>query len=88
MQSNTELRSLCCTGARLWQDIDSAKAQEYYDAAVASYATYKEHYYEYDKSKAGEDGNGQPLYAPMDQAIGGGAYGDDNVKDDAYWAAL
>lgn len=73
--------------ARLWQDIDSAKAQEYYDAAVASYAAYKEHYYEYDKSKAGEDGNGQPLYAPMDQAIGGGAYGDDNVKDDAYWAA-
>ncbi|MDE5648319.1 MAG: glycoside hydrolase family 9 protein, partial [Oscillospiraceae bacterium] len=73
--------------ARLWQDIDPDQAQKYYDAAVTSYAAFKEHFYEYDKNLAGEDGNGQPLYAPMDQAIGGGAYGDDNVKDDAYWAA-
>ena len=27
------------------------------------------------------------MYAPLDQAIGGGAYGDDNLTDDFYWAA-
>ncbi|MDR0984415.1 MAG: glycoside hydrolase family 9 protein [Ruminococcus sp.] len=30
---------------------------------------------------------GTVLYAPMDQAIGGGPYGDNNVTDDCYWAA-
>ncbi|MDR0920751.1 MAG: glycoside hydrolase family 9 protein [Oscillospiraceae bacterium] len=27
------------------------------------------------------------MYAPLDQAIGGGAYGDSEVRDDFYWAA-
>ena len=65
--------------ARLWEPYDSAKAQKYLTAAKTSYEAYKKYFKEYDSSN--------PLYAPLDQAIGGGAYGDNNVKDDAYWAA-
>ncbi len=67
--------------ARLWEPYDSAKAAEYLEAAKSSYAAYKTHFKEYVSEGA------DPLYAPMDQAIGGGAYGDTEVKDDAYWAA-
>ena len=76
--------------ARLWQGVDNDKAAKYLEAAKTSYEAFLKAYKEtgeYNASKAGADGNGQPLYAPMDQAIGGGAYGDTNVKDDAYWAA-
>ncbi len=58
--------------ARLWEDFDSAFAAECLDVAKRTYAA----------AKANPE-----LYAPLDQAIGGGAYGDDNVKDDFYWAA-
>lgn len=67
--------------ARLWQDIDSAKANKYLEAAKKSYAAYKEFYKPHD----GTDKN--PLWPPLDQAIGGGAYGDTKSTDDAYWAA-
>jgi endoglucanase len=70
--------------ARLWEPYDSAKAAEYLEAAKTSYAAFKEHFYEYTDAEAD---NPTSLYAPLDQAIGGGAYGDTNVKDDAYWAA-
>ncbi len=70
--------------ARLWEPYDSTKAAEYLAAAEKSYAAYKKHFYEYTDAEAK---NKTSLYAPMDQAIGGGAYGDTNVKDDAYWAA-
>ena len=70
--------------ARLWEPYDSAKAKKYLDAAKTSYAAYKTHFKEYTDA---EKNNKQSLYAPLDQAIGGGAYGDNNVKDDAYWAA-
>ncbi|MBE6844715.1 MAG: glycoside hydrolase family 9 [Ruminococcus sp.] len=67
--------------ARLWEPYDSAKAAEYLAAAKSSYAAFKANFKEY-------QGEGvDPLYAPLDQAIGGGAYGDNEVKDDAYWAA-
>ena len=26
-------------------------------------------------------------YAPLDESVGGGAYGDDDVTDEFYWAA-
>ncbi len=70
--------------ARLWEPYDSAKAAKYLDAAKSSYAAYKTHWKEYSSSEAN---NKQSLYPPLDQAIGGGAYGDTNSKDDAYWAA-
>lgn len=28
------------------------------------------------------------MYAPLDEAVGGGAYGDDDVTDEFYWAAM
>lgn len=70
--------------ARLWEDIDPAYAKTCLDAAKKSYEAYKKNFYEYTPAEAT---NKTSLYAPFDQAIGGGAYGDTNVKDDAYWAA-
>ena len=70
--------------ARLWEPYDSAYADKLLTAAKKSYQAYKDNFYEYKDSEAT---NEKSLYAPMDQAIGGGAYGDTNVKDDAYWAA-
>ncbi|MGN0614051.1 MAG: glycoside hydrolase family 9 protein [Porcipelethomonas sp.] len=70
--------------ARLWEPYDSAKAQKYLTAAKTSFEAFKTHFKEYTASEAS---NPQSLYAPLDQAIGGGAYGDTEVKDDAYWAA-
>lgn len=58
--------------ARLWKDIDSDYADKLLAQAKLSY----------EAAKANPE-----LYAPLDQAIGGGAYGDTNVKDDFYWAA-
>lgn len=58
--------------ARLWEDYDAAFAAECLEVAKKTY----------EAAKANPE-----LYAPLDQAIGGGAYGDDNVKDDFYWAA-
>jgi endoglucanase len=70
--------------ARLWEPYDSAKAAKYLEAAKSSYEAYKTHWKEYSSSEAS---NKQSLYPPLDQAIGGGAYGDTDSKDDAYWAA-
>jgi endoglucanase len=70
--------------ARLWEPYDSAKASQYLEAAKTSYDAYMKHKYDYTPAEATNDTS---LYAPMDQAIGGGAYGDTNVADDAYWAA-
>jgi len=70
--------------ARLWKDYDSAYADKLLAAAKTSYEAYKKNVYDYTDA---EKKNTKSLYAPMDQAIGGGAYGDTNVKDDAYWAA-
>ena len=72
--------------ARLWKGIDDdfaaeclANAKKGYAAASASYEDYK--------SSTKDNPNNQPLYGPLDQAIGGGAYGDNYVLDDFYWAA-
>ena len=60
-------------GARLFEKGgDSAYASELLDLAKTTY----------EAAKANPE-----LYAPLDQAIGGGAYGDNEVKDDFYWAA-
>ena len=58
--------------ARLWEDFDSDFAAECLANAKAGYEAAKKN---------------PEVYAPLDQAIGGGAYGDNYVKDDFYWAA-
>jgi endoglucanase len=70
--------------SRLWQSFDSTKAAEYLTLAKTSYEAFKKNFKEYSSSDATDP---KSLYAPLDQAIGGGAYGDTEVKDDAYWAA-
>ena len=88
-----------CAGqaARLWNDYDSAKAENYLTTAVDAFKAYKDNYYPYDDTKTThptlncecpkEEIREDSLYAPMWQAKGGGPYGDNNVLDDAYWAA-
>ena len=83
--------------ARLWADYDAAKAEEYLSSAKEAYEAYQKWWYEYDASEVqhptldtkcpAEEINETSLYAPMWQAKGGGPYGDNNVLDDAYWAA-
>ncbi|MCR5807020.1 MAG: glycoside hydrolase family 9 protein [Oscillospiraceae bacterium] len=58
--------------ARLWAGLDNAYSQKCINAAVKSYEAAKEH---------------PSMFAPMDESIGGGAYGDDDVTDEFYWAA-
>ncbi len=58
--------------ARLYEDIDSAFAAECLANAKKCYEAAKLN---------------PELYAVLDQAIGGGAYGDNEVRDDFYWAA-
>ena len=83
--------------ARLWKDVDSSQASKYLEAAKTSYQAYLKNWYEADHSKTThptlncecekEELNETSLYAPMWHAKGGGPYGDNEVRDDAYWAA-
>ena len=57
---------------RLWKDIDSTYANKCLAAAKKAYTAAKAN---------------PALFAPDNQAIGGGAYGDQYVDDDFYWAA-
>ncbi len=57
---------------RLWKDLDSTFAEQCLTAAKNAYTAAKAH---------------PEMYAPLDESIGGGAYGDNNVKDEFYWAA-
>jgi endoglucanase len=79
--------NLAATGAqgyRVWKDIDATRAQKYLDAAVKAYDAAKSLY----ASGATTDSStGASLYAPLDQSVGGGPYGDTEVSDDFYWAA-
>ena len=58
--------------ARLWRGIDDSFADKCLENAKLTYEAAKKN---------------PEVYAPLDQAIGGGAYGDDYVEDDFYWAA-
>ena len=58
--------------ARLWKGIDDDFSEQCLEAAEKCYAAALEH---------------PEMYAPLDESIGGGAYGDDNVTDEFYWAA-
>lgn len=83
--------------ARLWKEYDSSKATKLLEAAKVSYKAAQDNYYEADHTKTKhpdlkcdcekEEIREDSLYAPMWQAKGGGPYGDNEVKDDFYWAA-
>ncbi len=66
------LAAAAAQAARLWKGIDDDFAQKCLNAAEDCYAAAKKH---------------PDMYAPLDEAIGGGAYGDDDVSDEFYWAA-
>ena len=77
--------NLAATGAqgyRVWKDIDSSRAKKYLDAAEKAYSAAKTLY-----DSGATELDGASLYAPMDQSVGGGPYGDTEVSDDFYWAA-
>ncbi len=57
---------------RLWKDIDPQFAKQCLTNAQAAY----------DAAKAHPD-----MYAPLDESVGGGPYGDDDASDEFYWAA-
>ncbi|MBR6243786.1 MAG: glycoside hydrolase family 9 protein [Ruminococcus sp.] len=58
--------------ARLWEKYDPDFAEECLEAAENAYEAARQH---------------PDMYAPLDESIGGGAYGDDDVSDEFYWAA-
>ena len=66
------LAACAAQASRLWRDLDSDFSKQCLDAAEAAYAAAKKH---------------PDLYAPIDQSIGGGPYGDDDATDEFYWAA-
>lgn len=57
---------------RLWQNIDMQFAKQCLTNAQAAYEAAKAH---------------PDMYAPLDESVGGGSYGDDNSADEFYWAA-
>ncbi|SHM41475.1 glycoside hydrolase family 9 protein [Ruminococcus flavefaciens] len=70
--------------ARLIKPYDEEKSAFYLKEAIAAYEAAEKNYYPADSD---EEHNEKSLYAPMLQAKGGGPYGDNEVKDDFYWAA-
>ena len=58
--------------SRLWEKYDSSFAEKCLEAAENAYEAAKQH---------------PKMFAPLDESIGGGAYGDDDVEDEFYWAA-
>ncbi|MGN0612624.1 MAG: glycoside hydrolase family 9 protein [Porcipelethomonas sp.] len=57
---------------RLWDGIDTQFAKQCLTNAQAAYEAAKAH---------------PDMYAPVDESVGGGPYGDDNASDEFYWAA-
>ncbi len=57
---------------RLWKDLDPDFAETCLTAAKNAYEAAKSH---------------PDMYAPLDESVGGGAYGDTDVTDEFYWAA-
>jgi endoglucanase len=70
--------------SRLWKELDPKFSDECLEVAKKTYAAIK-------GAKGWQTAKGDyktdPQFAPLDQAIGGGPYGDTYVEDDFYWAA-
>ncbi|WP_295156624.1 glycoside hydrolase family 9 protein, partial [uncultured Ruminococcus sp.] len=67
------LAACAAQSARLWKDLDSDFAETCLEAAEEAYKAAKKH---------------PEMYAPLDESVGGGAYGDNDVTDEFYWAAM
>ena len=59
--------------ARLWKDYDNDFAEQCLTAAKNAFEAAKKH---------------PEMFAPLDESVGGGAYGDTDVEDEFCWAAL
>jgi len=66
------LAACAAQASRLWKGIDDSFADKCLDAAKEAYEAAKKH---------------PNMYAPLDESIGGGAYGDTDATDEFYWAA-
>ena len=66
------LAASAAQSARLWKDLNAEFSDKCLDAAVKAYDAAKKH---------------PDMYASMENAPGGGPYGDDDAEDEFYWAA-
>lgn len=66
------LAACAAQAARLWEKLDPDFSKTCLEAAEKAYTAAKKH---------------SDMYAPLDEAIGGGAYGDTDSTDEFYWAA-
>ena len=71
--------------ARLWAPYDKSFADECLKNAKASWTAIMAKESKWNIACGNTETD--MMFAPLDQAIGGGAYGDTYVGDDAYWAA-
>ena len=67
------LAACAAQASRLWKGIDDDFSALCLENAEKCYRAAKKH---------------PDMYAPLDESQGGGAYGDDDVKDEFYWAAM
>ena len=67
------LAACAAQAARLWKGIDDEFADECLEKAKLCYEAAKKH---------------PDMFAPLDESVGGGAYGDNNVEDEFCWAAM
>jgi len=92
LAATLNLAATAAQASRLWKDADAtfaaeclANAKLTYEKAQSLYSTWVP--FVESKHDASKGSDPKTLYAPMDQAIGGGPYGDSEVRDDYYWAA-
>ena len=67
------LSACAAQASRLWKGIDDSFAEECLEKARLTYEAAKKH---------------PDMMAPLDESVGGGAYGDTDVSDEFYWAAM
>ena len=66
------LAACAAQSARLWKELDPSFSETCLTAAKNAYEAAQQH---------------PAMYAPLDESVGGGAYGDDDATDEFYWAA-
>lgn len=66
------LAACAAQASRLWKDYDKSFADECLKVAEEAYEAAKKH---------------PDMYAPLDEKVGGGPYGDTDATDEFYWAA-
>ncbi|MBR6967458.1 MAG: glycoside hydrolase family 9 protein [Ruminococcus sp.] len=67
------LAACAAQASRLWKNLDSDFSKKCLTAAENAFAAAEKH---------------PSMLAPLDESIGGGAYGDTDVDDEFYWAAM